>query len=121
MIDGRHRPTPGWLSDWGKPKRVTALRLKYPRYTYIYIGEYEPKYAPQMARVCEVYTDAITRDDAERGFLSAVRKPAKDWPYSSWRSNRFEIDRPKEGFKKRLMFFDAGWVMLETGLYKEPH
>ena len=121
VIDGKHRPTPGRLDEWGRPTKITSLRLKYPRKTYIFIAEYEPRYAPQMARVCEVYSGAITREDAERGFLSAVQKPMKNWPYSSRFSNSFEIDRPKEGFKKRLILFETGWVIMETGLYKAPH
>jgi len=123
LSDGTSRPTPGsLLYEWGSPKRLTTIRLKYPRVTYIYIAEYEPKYAAQMTRVCEVYSNAITRDDAERGFLSAVRKPQPSWERFSPSYRRIlEIDRPKEGFKKRLILLDAGWVIMETGLYKAPH
>jgi len=121
VIDGTNSPTPGGIWDWGRPKRLTSLRLKYPRNTYIFIGEYEPKYAGQMARVCEVYSDQISYEDAERAFLSGVHKPTKNWPYRTRSSNRFEIDRPKDGYRKRLFLLDAGWVIMETGLYKAPH
>jgi hypothetical protein len=70
-----------------------------------------------MARVCQVETDAITREDADRAFLSGVRQPKVS---ANPRQPR-QIDRPKEGYEKRLMFFDDGWVVMETGLYKERH
>ena len=123
VSDGKSGSTPYTLSlTWGAPDTLTYVSLKYPRSTYIIIATYKPKYPQQMARVCQVETNAITRQDAERGFLSAVVKPNVTRDLNPARANTpFEIDRPKEGFRKRLMFFDAGWVVLETGLYKEPH
>ena len=123
VFDETGSPTPGpLLYAWGSPKKLTSIRLKYPRTTYILIAEYEPKYAQQMARVCQVESNAITREDAERGFLSAVHHPTVTWDRETPHFHMtLEIDRPKEGFKKRLMIFDDGWVILETGLYKERH
>ena len=123
VSDGKDRSTPFSLSwKWGTPKTLTYISLKYPRSTYIIIATYNPKYPQQMARVCQVESNAITRQDAERGFLSAVQKPNVTRDYRHMGENPpFEIDRPKEGFRKRLMFFDAGWVVMETGFYKEAH
>jgi hypothetical protein len=123
VSDGTNGSTPFSLSvTWGKPKTLTYVTLNYPRYTSILIATYQPKYPQQMRRVCQVKSNAITREDAERGFLAGVEKPNVTRDMNPARARTpFEIDRPKEGFKKRLMFYDAGWVVMETGLYKEPH
>jgi hypothetical protein len=122
LIDGKRYSTPYPLRQWGSPVTLTYIKLKYPRETKIAIATYHPKYPQQMATVCEVYTNAITREDAERAFLSGVDKPAFGQDLNPARANTpFEIDRPKEGFRKRLIFRDAGWVIMETGLYKAPH
>ena len=123
VSDGKKNRTPYSLSvHWGVPESLTYVSLKYPRHTTIVIATYKPKYPKQMARVCQVHSNAITREDAERAFLSGVQKPNIARDLTPVRSNiPFEIDRPKEGYKKRLMFWDAGWVVMETGLYKEAH
>jgi hypothetical protein len=122
VSDGSKGSTPDSVWTWGKPQTVTYVTLKYPRYTTILITTYKPKYPQQMRRVCQVRSNAISREDAERGFLAAVQKPKVTHDMNPARARTpFEIDRPKEGFKKRLMFYDAGWVVMETGLYKEPH
>jgi hypothetical protein len=118
VLDGKKWRTPFTLSwKWGVPTTLTSISLKYPPNTYILIATYKPKYPQQMARVCQLGTNVITREDAERGFLSGVRQP-----YVSPNPRMpLEIDRPQEGYEKRLMFFDAGWVVMETGVYKERH
>jgi hypothetical protein len=122
VIDGKRYSTPYPLWQWGSPATLTYFELKYPPNTEIAMATYNPKYPQQMARVCEVYTNAITREDAERAFFSGVNKPSATRDLNPARANTpFEIDRPKEGFRKRLIFRDAGWVILETGIYKEPH
>ena len=122
IFDGKKRSTPFSLSvQWGVPETLTYISLKYPPSTNIVLATYKPKYAQQMARVCQVASNAITREDAERGFLSAVEKPNMTRSLRPGVGNVFEIDRPKEGFRKRLIFYDAGWVIMETGLYKAAH
>ena len=123
VSDGKDSSTPYTLAvTWGVPEKLTYINLKYPASTYIIIATYKPKYPQQMAKVCQVETNAISRVDAERAFLSAVQKPnvRRDLD-PGYARPPLEIDRPKEGFRKRLMFFDAGWVVMETGLYKAPH
>ena len=123
ISDGKDGSTPYTLAvTWGVPEKLTYISLKYPTSTYIIIATYKPKYPQQMARVCQVETNVISRVDAERAFLSAVEKPNVTQDLDPGRARPpLEIDRPKEGFRKRLMFFDAGWVVMETGLYKAPH
>ena len=123
VFDGKDGSAPFALAvTWGVPDTLTYIELKYPRTTYIIIATYKPKYPQQMARVCQVETNAITQIDAERAFLSAVQKPNVTQDLDPGRARPpLEIDRPKEGYHKRLMFLDAGWVIMETGLYKAPH
>ena len=114
--------TPYPFYHWGTPTRMTTIGLANPRGTVIRIATYNPKYPQQMAKVCVVYSQKLSREDAIRGFLAATQgngiwrdlDPAKG-------NTPLVIDRPKEGYQKRLQFLDDGWVMLETGLYKEPH
>jgi hypothetical protein len=122
IVSGDRGSTPFPLWEWGSAKTLTYIYLKYPKDTHIAIATYNAKYPQQTARVCAVYSNAITREDAERAFLSAVAKPDVWRDLNPARANEpFEIDRPKEGFWKKLMFRDGGRVIMETGMYKAPH
>jgi hypothetical protein len=123
VADGKKYSTPGSLMyTWGAPESLTYVDLSYAPTTYIVVATYRPKYPQQVKRVCQVHSNAISRVDAERAFLSAVHKPNVTRDLNPARGRTpFEIDRPKEGFHKRLIFLDAGWVIMETAIYKEPH
>jgi hypothetical protein len=113
---------PDFFKRFGAIKSVTTIVLTYPKDTEIKIATYSPKRSQQMASVCVVISKTISREDAARGFLSGSEggKPWQDLN-PAWSHMPLEIDRPKDGYRKRLYFDYNGWVILETGLYKEPH
>jgi hypothetical protein len=110
------------LYEWGTPKTLTSIRLTYPKGTGIRIATYNPKYPQQMASVCVMYTRSITRADAVRAFLSGTQNAeiSRDLNPARW-NTPLEIDRPKDGYRKRLTFWGDGLVIMETDLYKAPH
>jgi hypothetical protein len=109
------------FSLWGTPQTTTEIDLTYPKGTYIMIATYRPKFAQQMKTVCVVTSKSIKPEDAARGFLSGAQNGQITRDLNPARPGPMEIDRPKEGYRKSLIFGAHNTVMLETDLYKEPH
>lgn len=105
----------------GKAVSATTIYLNYPKGTSITIANYRPKYPQQIATACVLFSRSISREDAYRGFLSSVQAPNVSSDLNPARPGPLEIDRPKEGYRKSVLFPGGDWVILETDLYKEAH
>jgi hypothetical protein len=116
--DSSATPFPLYLE--GTPEKLTTIYLNYPKDTVISIATYNPKFPQQMRTVCAVSSRSISPKDAVAAFLSGVQKGDVSSDLNPARVSPLEIDRPKEGYKKTLLFLDHS-VIIETGLYKAPH
>jgi hypothetical protein len=116
--DSGATPFPLYLE--GTPEKLTTIYLNYPKDTVISIATYNPKYPQQMRTVCAVYSRSISRKDAVAAFISGVEKTDVWRDLNPARLSPIEIDRPKQGYKKNLIFLEHS-IIIETGLYKAAH
>ena len=106
---------------FGRAVSATTIYLNYPKGTSITIATYRPKYPQQIATACVLFSRSISPADAYRGFLSSVQAPDVSQDLNPARPGPLEIDRPKEGYRKSVLFPGGKLVILETDLYKEAH